>query len=49
MIPFLVEHERCNGPTSVGAVAGLTANSNGSMANAVLVLGAGDSTRRRRH
>ena len=39
-IPFLIEHERGNGTTSIGAVAGLATDSNSSMADAELVLGA---------
>ena len=46
---LLVEHEGSNGPTGVSTITGLTMNMDGSTANAVLVLGAGDSARRRRH
>ena len=46
---FLVEHERGNGLTGIGTVAGLTVNMNGSSANTELVLSARDGTRRRRH
>ena len=48
-VSFLVEHEWGNGVAGVGMVTGLTANTNGSLANTELVLGARDSTGRRRH
>ena len=37
-VPFLVEHEGSNGMTSVSTITGLTANSDGCLANAELVL-----------
>ena len=49
MILFFIEHKRGNGPTSVGAVTGLATDTNSSLADAVLVLSARDSARRRRH
>ena len=48
-ILLFIKHKGGNGPTSVGTVPGLTANSDSGMANPVLVLSAGDSTRRGRH
>ena len=48
-VPFLVEHERGNGPTSVSAIAGLATNTDSSLANTELVLSAEDSMGRRRH
>ena len=48
-VPFLIEHEGCNGMTGISMVASLAADSDGCLANAKLVLGAGDSTRRGRH
>ena len=48
-IPFLVEHKRGDGPASISTVASLTTNMDGSLTNAELVLGAGDSAGGRRH
>ena len=46
---LFIEHERSNGTTGVGAVTGLTLDTNGSTTNTKLVLGTGDSMRRGRH
>ena len=46
---LLVEHKRSNGPTGIGMVAGLAADTNSSMADAKMVDGTRDSTRRGRH
>ena len=49
MIFLLVEHEGRDGPTSIGTVAGLTIDLNGSTTDTEMVDGAGDGMRRRRH
>ena len=48
-ISFFVEHKGSNGPPSIGAVSGLTADTNGGAAPAVLILGSGDSASGHRH
>ena len=48
-IPFLVEHKRGNGPTSVGAVTGLTADTDSGMAPSKLILSSGDGMSGHRH
>ena len=48
-ITFLVEHERSNSPPCVGAVPGLTADTDGGTAPSVLILSSGDGTGRHRH
>ena len=48
-VTFFVEHEGSNGPSLVGAVSGLTPDTNGGTTTAVLVLGSGDGTSRHRH
>ena len=49
MVLFLIKHEWGYGPTGIGTIASLTMDTNSSAANAELVNGAGDSTRRRGH
>ena len=49
MISLFIEHEGSNGTTGVGTITGLTTDTDGSSADTELVLGAGDSTGRRRH
>ena len=39
---LFIEHEGSNGPPGVGAVTGLTVDTNSGTAPAVLILGAGD-------
>ena len=46
---LLVVHKWSNGPTSVGAVTGLTTDTNSGTTNTEVVDSARDSTRRRRH
>ena len=48
-ILLFIVHEGSNGPTSVGAITGLTMNMDSSVANAEVVDGTGNSARRRRH
>ena len=48
-ISFLVKHKRSNGPPGVCMIAGLTMDTNGGAAPAILILGTGDSARRGRH
>ena len=48
-IPLFIEHEGSDSPPGVGAVAGLTPDSNGCMAPAVLILGTGDRVGGHRH
>ena len=49
MVFLLIEHKRSNGPAGIGMVTSLAADTNGSMADAVLVNRAGNSARRGRH
>ena len=46
---LLVKHKRSNSPTSIGMITSLAMNSNGSLANTKLVLGAGNGARRGRY
>ena len=48
-VSFLVKHEGGDGVTGVSTVTGLTVNSDGGTAPAVLILGAGNGAGRRRH
>ena len=48
-ISFLVEHEGSNGPPGIGAVPGLTADTNSGAAPAVLVLSTRDGASGHRH
>ena len=48
-VTFFIEHEGGDGPPGVGAVAGLTADSDSSAAPAVLILGSGDGASGHRH
>ena len=41
-VSFLIEHKGSDSPTSIGAVAGLTADTNGGAAPTVLILGSGN-------
>ena len=47
MVFLLIVHERSDCLTSIGTVPGLTADMNGGTANAKVVNGARDGTRRR--
>ena len=46
---LFVEHEGGNSPAGVSTVASLTVDMNSSIANAKMVDGAGDGTRKGRH
>ena len=46
---FLIEHERGDSPTGVGAITGLTANMDSGTAPAILILCTGDSVSRHWH
>ena len=48
-VSLFVEHEGSDGSPDVGAITSLTLDMDSGVAPAVLILGAGDSTRRRRH
>ena len=48
-ILLLVEHERCDSPSSVGAVIGLATDTDSGAASAILILGAGNSASRHGH
>ena len=48
-VSLLVEHKRCNGPTSFGTSTSLATNANSGTAPAVLILGAGDGMSGHRH
>ena len=48
-ISFFVEHEGSNGPPGVGAIPGLTTDTDSGAAPAVLILSTGDGASRHRH
>ena len=48
-VTLFIEHEGSDGPPGVGTVAGLTTNSNGGTAPAVLVLSTRNGTSRHWH
>ena len=48
-VPFLVEHERGDGTTGVGAIAGLTTNTDRGTTPAILILGARNGAGGHRH
>ena len=49
LVFLFIEHEGGDGPTSIGAGTGLTTNVDGGTAPTVLILSAGDGTRRHWH